>query len=132
MAAHPGEADHGYPRPSPARVGYHTQSARRVGIPADLWFTLRAPAHWRLLTIMEPADIEKLIAAGFEDPIVRVASDDNHHFEALVIATEFDGKRPLARHQLVYECLGTLVGNEIHALSIRALTPGEWQAAGGA
>lgn len=83
-------------------------------------------------TIMEPADIEKLIAAGFEDPIVRVASDDNHHFEALVVAAEFAGKRPLARHQLVYECLGTLVGNEIHALSIRALTPDEWQAAGGA
>ena len=81
---------------------------------------------------MEPADIEKLIAAGFEDPIVRVASDDNHHFEAIVVAKEFDGKRQLARHQLVYECLGTLVGNEIHALSIRALTPDEWQAAGGA
>lgn len=85
-----------------------------------------------MLTIMEPAEIEKLIAAGFDDPTVRVASDDNHHFEALVVATEFDGKRPLARHQLVYKCLGTLVGNEIHALSIRALTPDEWHAASGA
>lgn len=85
-----------------------------------------------MLTIMEPAEIEKLIVAGFNDPTVRVASDDNHHFEALVVAAEFDGKRPLARHQLVYECLGALVGNEIHALSIRALTPDEWQAAGGA
>ena len=81
---------------------------------------------------MEPAEIEKLIAAGLDSPIVRVASDDNHHFEALVIAAEFEGKRPLARHQLVYRCLGSLVGNEIHALSIRALTPDEWQAAGGA
>ncbi|MGI9223073.1 MAG: BolA family protein [Woeseiaceae bacterium] len=81
---------------------------------------------------MEPAEIEKLIAAGLDGPVVRVASDDNHHFEALVIAAEFEGKRPLARHQLVYRCLGSLVGNEIHALSIRALTPAEWQAAGGA
>ena len=81
---------------------------------------------------MEPAEIEKLIVAGFDDPTVRVASDDNHHYEALVVAAEFEGKRPLARHQLVYECLGTLVGNEIHALRIRALTPGEWRAAGGA
>jgi len=79
---------------------------------------------------MNPAEIEKLIAAGFEDATVRVASDDNHHFEALVVAAEFEGKRPLARHQLVYRCLGALVGNEIHALSIRALTPGEWQQAG--
>jgi len=81
---------------------------------------------------MEPAEIEKLIVAGFDNATARVASDDNHHFEALVVAAEFEGKRPLARHQLVYRCLGSLVGNEIHALSIRALTPAEWQAAGGA
>jgi len=80
---------------------------------------------------MNSAEIEKLIAAGFEDATVRVASDDNHHFEALIVAAEFEGKRPLARHQLVYRCLGALVGNEIHALSIRALTPDEWQLAGG-
>ena len=80
---------------------------------------------------MEPNEIEKLISAGFEDAMIRVASDDNHHFEALVVAAEFEGKRALARHQLVYRCLGPLVGNEIHALSIRAMTPGEWRASGG-
>ena len=81
---------------------------------------------------MEPTEIEKLISAGFTNPTVRVASDDNHHFEALVIAEEFVGKRLLARHQLVYRCLGSLVGNEIHALSIRAMTPAEWRQASGA
>ena len=54
-------------------------------------------------------------------------SDDNTHYEAIVIASEFAGKRPLARHQLIYKTLGSLVGNEIHALSIRAFTPEEWQ-----
>jgi acid stress-induced BolA-like protein IbaG/YrbA len=81
---------------------------------------------------MEPSEIEKLISAGFDGATVSVASDDNHHFEALVVAAEFEGKRPLARHQLVYRCLGSLVGNEIHALSIRAMTPDEWRDAGGA
>ncbi|MDJ0939603.1 MAG: BolA/IbaG family iron-sulfur metabolism protein [Woeseiaceae bacterium] len=75
---------------------------------------------------MQPAEIEKLITEGFTDPVVRVMSDDNTHFEAIVVAHEFAGKRPLARHQLVYKTLGTLVGNEIHALSIRAFTPEEW------
>lgn len=79
---------------------------------------------------MEPSEITQLIEAGFANAVVRVASDDNTHFEALVVAAEFEGKRPIARHQLVYRCLGTLVGNEIHALSIRALTPDEWRAAG--
>jgi len=77
---------------------------------------------------MDPVEITRLIEAGFGDAIVKVMSGDNTHFEALVVAREFEGKRSIARHQLVYKCLGALVGNEIHALSIRALTPGEWQA----
>jgi len=76
---------------------------------------------------MSPSDIAQLIQAGFEDADVNVASDDNTHFEAVVVAQEFSGKRPIARHQLVYKTLGSLVGNEIHALSIRAFTPDEWE-----
>ncbi len=76
---------------------------------------------------MEPTEIASLIEAGFSDAVVRVASDDNTHYEALVVAEEFAGKRAIARHQLIYKCLGTLVGNEIHALSIRALTPAEFE-----
>ncbi|HNP63476.1 MAG TPA: BolA/IbaG family iron-sulfur metabolism protein [Woeseiaceae bacterium] len=79
---------------------------------------------------MDVGEIKPLIEAGFDNAIVRVASDDNTHFSALVVATEFDGKRQLARHQLVYNTLGALVGNEIHALSITALTPDEWHQRG--
>ena len=76
---------------------------------------------------MEPTEIARLIEAGFDGAEVRVASDDNTHFEALIVAEEFDGKRPIARHQLVYKCLGELMGGEIHALSIRAFTPAEYR-----
>jgi len=76
---------------------------------------------------MDPKEIAQLIEAGFAGAEVRVMSDDNTHFQALVVAEAFAGLRPLARHQLVYKCLGALVGNEIHALSITALTPVEWQ-----
>ncbi|MDA0705476.1 MAG: BolA/IbaG family iron-sulfur metabolism protein [Proteobacteria bacterium] len=76
---------------------------------------------------MNPAAISQLIEAGFDKAEVKVSSDDNTHFEALVVAEEFTGKRALARHQLIYKTLGTLVGNEIHALSIRAYTPDEWR-----
>jgi len=79
---------------------------------------------------MEPVEISSLIEAAFENATVKVVGD-GAHFEALVIAGEFEGKRTLARHQLVYKSLGELVGNEIHALSIRALTPDEWQAQAG-
>lgn len=80
---------------------------------------------------MDPAKICQLIETGFDAAVVKVESDDNTHFGALVVAAEFDGKRLLARHQLVYKTLGALVGNEIHALSITALTPDEWREQGG-
>ena len=79
---------------------------------------------------MNPAEISQLIEAGFAAATVKVYSDDNTHFEAVVVAAEFEGKRPLARHQLVYQSLGSLVGNEIHALSITAMTPDEWRERG--
>ncbi len=75
---------------------------------------------------MDPSDITRMIEAGFQDASVRVESDDNTHFAALVVAAEFEGVRKLQRHQMVYKTLGTLVGNEIHALSLRTLTPAEY------
>ena len=75
---------------------------------------------------MEPAEITQLIEQGLPDADVRVMSDDNTHFAALVVTDAFDGKRPLARHQMVYKCLGELMGGEIHAMSIRAHTRDEW------
>lgn len=80
---------------------------------------------------MDPSEIAKLIEAGFDNAVVKVESDDNTHYAALVVAAEFDGKRAIARHQLVYKSLGALVGNEVHALSITALTPDEWRQRGG-
>ena len=57
-----------------------------------------------------------------------VLTDDDTHFEAIVIATQFEGKRSIQRHQLVYAGLGARMGREVHALSIQAYTPAEWQA----
>ena len=81
--------------------------------------------------MMDPLEITRLIEAGFDKATVKVITDDNTHFQALVVAKEFEGMRSIARHQAVYKCLGSLVGNEIHALSIRALTPEEARAMGG-
>ena len=74
---------------------------------------------------MNPEDIARLIRAGLPGSSVSVQSDDNTHFAARVVAAEFEGKKSLARHQLVYRTLGELMGREIHALSIEALTPEE-------
>ena len=74
---------------------------------------------------MTPQEIEKLILDGLPGADVRVMSDDNTHFEAVVVSADFAGKRQLQRHQMVYKTLGELMGGEIHALSIKAVTPDE-------
>ena len=76
---------------------------------------------------MDPEEIKSLIEKGLEGAEVSVFSEDNTHYAALVICADFAGKRPIARHQMVYRCLGALMGNEIHAMSIRAHTADEWQ-----
>ena len=53
---------------------------------------------------------------------------DGSHFEAVIVSPEFEGKRLIARHQLVYKALGDRMKAEIHALSMRTLTPAEYNA----
>ena len=80
---------------------------------------------------MTPGEISALISAHLPSSEVSVASEDNTHFNATVISNAFEGVRPLGRHRMVYEALGSRVGRDIHALSIEAYTPGEWARAPG-
>lgn len=77
---------------------------------------------------MRPEDIKRLIETGLPGSEARVSGDDGTHFEAVVIADAFEGKRLLERHRLVYGTLGDLMQGAIHALSIKTYTPQEWAA----
>lgn len=72
-----------------------------------------------------PEDIRAYIAAGLPCEYLEV-SGDGAHFEAVIVSAAFAGKRPIARHQLVYGVLGDRMKQEIHALSMRTLTPEEF------
>ena len=73
-----------------------------------------------------PGDIERYIADGLDCEMVKV-SGDGRHFEALVVSAAFEGKSRIARHQHVYHALGDRMRQEIHALSMRTLTPTEFR-----
>ncbi|MSR00837.1 MAG: BolA family transcriptional regulator [Gammaproteobacteria bacterium] len=45
------------------------------------------------------------------------------HFKVVISSQHFVGLLPLARHRLVYDAVGDLMGREIHALSIEAHLP---------
>ncbi len=74
-----------------------------------------------------PGLVRQYIADNLQCDALEVAGDGSH-FEALIVSPAFEGKRLIARHQLVYAALGDRMKAEIHALSMRTLTPAEYQA----
>lgn len=78
---------------------------------------------------MTPEQIASMIESHIDTQHVEVLSDDHVHFEAVIVAAAFEGKRQVARHQLVYGALGDHMKADIHALSIKALTPQEFGSA---
>ena len=77
--------------------------------------------------MVTPEDIQGYIAQGLACDYLEVQGD-GHHFEAVIVSPAFEGKRLIARHQMVYAALGDRMKAEIHALSMKTLTPTEWAA----
>ena len=69
---------------------------------------------------MTADEVTRLIETGLPGARVRVATDDDTHFTAVIVSDRFEGQRSIKRHQQVYAALGTRMGREIHALSIEA------------
>lgn len=53
------------------------------------------------------------------------AASGGGHFKLKIVAPEFTGLNPVARHRAVYAALNRHIPNEIHALTITALSPDE-------
>ena len=54
---------------------------------------------------------------------------DGRHWYATIVSAAFEGKRQIQRHQMVYATLGAKMHtDEVHALSMKTLTPAEWSA----
>ena len=79
--------------------------------------------------MVTPESIKQSIAAALACEHLEVTGD-GEHFQALVVADEFAGRNRVQRHQLVYAALGDRMRQEIHALSMRTLTPQEWRSGG--
>jgi acid stress-induced BolA-like protein IbaG/YrbA len=77
------------------------------------------------MSAFNESDITACLEADFPGDTVQVTGD-GRHFEALVISSRFAGLRPLQRHRLVYDALGEHMREDVHALSIKALTPTEF------
>jgi acid stress-induced BolA-like protein IbaG/YrbA len=72
-----------------------------------------------------PAQLHDFIAAGLTCEHLEV-DGDGQHFYATIVSAQFDGLNRVRRHQCVYAALGDRMRAEIHALSMKTLTPAEW------
>ena len=73
-----------------------------------------------------PEDVQRFIAAGLPCERVEVEGDGRHFF-ATIVSAAFEGSNRVARQKLVYKALGERMREEIHALSMKTLTPAEYR-----
>lgn len=77
---------------------------------------------------MNPEDIVKIIESGIAGSKATVTADGNK-YEATIISDAFEGLNLVKKHQLVYALLNEhITSGVIHALTIKAYTPAEWEA----
>ena len=78
------------------------------------------------MSLPTPENIKSWISENLPCTHIEVAGD-GHHFEVFIVSDAFESLSRVRRHQLVYRALGERMVSDIHALSIRALAPTEWQ-----
>ncbi len=78
---------------------------------------------------MEAREIKEMIERGLPGAHVEVRdfTGGGDHFEALVVSENFEGKGLVERHQAVYAALGDAMRARIHALTLKALTPAQYE-----
>lgn len=76
---------------------------------------------------MEPDEIKKLIEAGISQSQA-IVTGESGKYEATVISEAFEGMTMVKEHQMVYATVNEhIASGALHALSIKAYTPGEWE-----
>jgi acid stress-induced BolA-like protein IbaG/YrbA len=76
--------------------------------------------------VLSAEQLKNYITQGLDCDFIEVLGDDGTHFDAVIVAAAFEGKRMVQQHQLVYAALGDRMKAEIHALGMKTYTPTQW------
>ncbi|MGH7985672.1 MAG: BolA family protein [Candidatus Binataceae bacterium] len=78
---------------------------------------------------MDAQELQRIIEQGLPGAVVEVrdTTGGGDHFEALIVSDIFEGKGLVERHQAVYSVLGDAMRARVHALSLKTLTPAQYQ-----
>jgi acid stress-induced BolA-like protein IbaG/YrbA len=77
---------------------------------------------------MQALDVKELVEQQLDGCEV-ITAGEGCDFQVTVVGDIFQGLTPVKKQQLVYGCLNDhIASGAIHALTIRAYTPQQWQA----
>lgn len=85
---------------------------------------IQAAISEKLQSALAPSHLEVLN----ESHMHSVPANSETHFKIVLVADAFNGKRSVARHQMIYKTLAEELAGEVHALAIHTYTPDEWLA----
>jgi BolA family transcriptional regulator, general stress-responsive regulator len=74
------------------------------------------------LAVLEPISFD-LVDESHKHVGHAGARDGRGHFALTIVSRQFVGEGMLARHRRIYQALSALMESDIHALSLKALTP---------
>jgi len=81
----------------------------------------------RRLAALQPQTLELIDESALHAGHAGASPGGNTHWRLVIVSPAFAGRNTVARHRMVYEALGSLMNDPIHALAIRARAPGEPQ-----
>ena len=77
------------------------------------------------LATLEPVALDLVDESEQHRGHAGYAAGGNTHWRLSIVSPRFSGQSVVARHRMVYQALGNLMQNPIHALAITARTPEE-------
>jgi len=83
--------------------------------------------------MISPDQVETMIKSDLPDAQVQIQdlTGGGDHYQVVVVSSEFEGKRLIQQHQLVYGAVRQAMSSEaIHALSLKTYTPEAWAKSG--
>jgi stress-induced morphogen len=83
--------------------------------------------------MIDPSIVEQRIRDGIEGLThleLKDLTGTKDHYEAVVVASAFEGKSRVAQHQIVYGALGELMAGPVHALALTTYTPAAYASRG--
>ena len=84
-----------------------------------------APEIQRRLQALAPLELEVIDESERHRGHAGYREGGNTHWRVAIVSPRFAGESVVARHRMVYQALGNLMNNPIHALAITARAPEE-------